>query len=311
MLEAIVRALADYRVVLEPDENQPEWWAGAPSVCRSTDGHTYLAARMREGESPRGRRGYEVRLLASDDGLTFHPIHRITREAAHVPVFERPALLQDPHTGRYRLYGCADLDGWCILRWDDADHPSQFRAETARPVLRANARDDGFARVVGYKDPFIFWDGAQWRMFVIGHDRVERAWQFVSADGERWEPVSDRPVLENTGWHAFYTRPACVLPMAVGYLVVYEGSRIGWRDPVYNIATGLAYSPDLRIFLDLTPEEPLLTSTTPGDYHTFRYSHWIAFGDRVYVYFEAARPNNTNEVRVACFPADDAAARRG
>ena len=49
---------------------------------------------------------------------------------------------------------------------------------------------------------------------------------------------------------------------------------------------------------DLTPDEPLLKSTTPGDYHTWRYSHWLTVGEQVYVYFEAARANNTNEIRL-------------
>jgi hypothetical protein len=89
--------------------------------------------------------------------------------------------------------------------------------------------------------------------------------------------------------------------MHVGYLLVYEGSMIGWHDPVYNIATGLAYSTDLKTFHDLTPNAPLLKSTTPGDYHTWRYSHWMHVEGRVYVFFEAARPNNTNEVRLAVF----------
>ncbi len=306
MLERIAEALADYRVVLEPDENTPEWWAGAPSVCRGDDGTFFMACRMREGNSPRGKRGYEVRILESADGRAFRPIHRIRREDAGVAGFERPCLVRDPDTGRYRLYGCAGLeDGWAILRWDDADHPAAFRPETARPVLRAEGPDDGFARVVGYKDPYVLWDGARWRMFVIGHDRVERTWQFVSDDGERWEPASEEPFLENDGWHHFYTRPACVLPMAVGYLVVYEGSPVGWRDPVYNIATGLAYSPDLASYVDLTPAEPLLVSATPGDYQTWRYSHWLRVDDEVYVYWEAARANNTNEIRMASFSTSD------
>jgi hypothetical protein len=44
-------------------------------------------------------------------------------------------------------------------------------------------------------------------------------------------------------------------------------------------------------------------STTPGDYHTWRYSHWMRVGNEVFVYFEAARPNNTNEIRLGVFDA--------
>ena len=36
----------------------------------------------------------------------------------------------------------------------------------------------------------------------------------------------------------------------------------------------------------------------PGDYHTWRYSHWLPVDDKVFVYFESARPNNTNEIRL-------------
>jgi len=306
MFEKIVSAMADYHVVLEPDENTPEWWAGAPSVCRADDGAFYLACRMREGHSPRGRRGYEIRILKSADGYHFTPIHRLLREDAGVPGFERPALVRDPRTGRYKLYGCAGLGrGWAILKFDDVDDPADFSADSARPVLIADYPDDGFAHVTGYKDPFVIWLQGQWHMFVIGHDRVERIWHFTSRDGELWEPAAAGPAMENDGWHNFYTRPACVLPMAVGYLFVYEGSNVGWRDPVYNIATGLAYSPDLQTFIDLTPNAPLLKSTTPGDYITWRYSHWMRVGDQILVYAEAARPNNTNEIRLGAFTVDD------
>lgn len=296
----IPRQLADYTVVLEPDENAPEWWAGAPSVVRAADGTFYLTARMREGRSPRGKRGYEIRILRSADGRRFEPIHHVTREAAGVPAFERAALVIDPHTGKFKLYGCAFVrKGWSILKWDDADHPANFDAATAKPVVYEDFPDDGFARVTGYKDPFVCWERDRWHMFVIGYDCIERIHHFTSYDSIAWQRAGRLPVMENDGWHDFYMRPACVLPMTVGYVFVYEGSHVTWRDPVYNIATGLAYTPDLETYYDLTPDEPLLKSTTPGDYHTWRYSYWMRVGDEVYVYFEAARPNNTNELRMA------------
>ena len=304
MFERIVEAATDYRVVLEPDENTPEWWAGAPSAVLSPQGEFYLAARMREGKSPRGKRGYEIRILKSSDGRRFTPVNHIRREDAGVPGFERPALVFDPASGLYRLYGCSPLEsGWSIIRFDDAEDPAGFKPSTARPVLQPKPGDPAFARVNGYKDPFVFWHAGRWHMFVIGCDFIERIHYFISDDGDTWRAGADNPVMENTGWHNFYTRPACVLPMHVGYLLVYEGSRIGWHDPVYNIATGLAYTADLKTFHDLTPNQPLLKSTTPGDYHTWRYSHWLPVGDQVFMFFEAARPNNTNEVRLATFKA--------
>ncbi len=306
MFEEIVEAMGRYEVILEPDEDTPEWWAGAPSVVRSEEGMFYLACRMREGRSPRGKRGYEIRILKSADGHRFEPINHLRREDAQVDGFERPAIVRDPSTGKYKLYGCAGIEHrWSILKFDDVDDPAQFDARTARALAIADCPRGELEHIAGYsdvpysvKDPVVLWDRGLWHMFVIGKDRIERAYHFSSQDGESWWVADETPVLENRGWHSFYTRPSSVVPMTVGYLFVYEGSNLGWHDPVYNIATGLAYSPDLRTFIDLTPNEPLLKSTTPGDYHTWRYSHWMVIGERMFVYFEAARPNNTNEIRL-------------
>jgi hypothetical protein len=299
-LAILRKALGDYQVVLEPDENRAEWWAGAPSVCRSSEGGFFLAARMREGLSPKGKRGYEVRLLESEDGAAFSPILSLTREAVDVPGFERPALVHDPVSGLYRLYLCAGLDsGWTILKLDDVEHPSQFDAATIRPVLSPTDTAKALPNLEGYKDPFLTLINGVWHMFIIGFDRVERPYHFVSDDGDNWELVTAAALVENTNWHNYYVRPACLLPVEKGFWLVYEGSHTTWHDAVYNIATGLAYTPDLEQFVNLTPAEPLLMSTTPGPYHTWRYSHWLPVDDTVHVYFEAARPNGTNETRLA------------
>ncbi|MCC6696777.1 MAG: hypothetical protein IT365_14195 [Candidatus Hydrogenedentes bacterium] len=308
MLRFIERALAEYEVVLQPDRQVAEWWAGAPSVVRAADGTFYMAARLRDADSPKGKRGYEIRILRGSDGVHFEPVGHIAREAAGVPGFQRPALLRDPRSGLYRLYCCAWLDeGWSVLKFDDAPSPEQFVPATARPVLQADWEDDDTIQVNGYKDPVILWTQGCWHMFVIGLDRVERIHHFVSDCGEKWTQEGPVPVFENTGWHNMFTRPASVVPMSVGYLFVYEGSKLGWFDPNYNICTGLAFTPDLVTFYDLTPNAPLLTSTTPGHFHnTWRYSSWMRVGDEMFVYFEAACANRTNEIRLARFPATDA-----
>ncbi|MFP4056464.1 MAG: hypothetical protein ACLF0G_06315 [Candidatus Brocadiia bacterium] len=291
-----------YDVVLEPDEDTPEWWAGAPSVARGEDGSFYLAARMREGRSPRGRRGYEVRLLHSDDGVCFEPILSISREAIPIPGFERPALVRDPRTERFELFLCGPWkDGpWCIMKLDDVADPAAFSPATCRPVL--DAESAGVPGVRACKDPFVLWAAGQYHMLVIGCGRVERTYHFVSRDGEHWAAVGDGPAFDMGGWHNFYTRPACLVPTGLGYLFVYEGAHGSWHDPPYNIATGLGYTLDLETFVDLTPGAPLLTSTTPGDYHTWRYSHWLWVSGELWAYAEVARPNNTNELRLFRLP---------
>ena len=72
-----------------------------------------------------------------------------------------------------------------------------------------------------------------------------------------------------------------------------------WYDPVYNIATGMAFSFDLHDVIDLTPASPLIVSTTPSErFHTWRYSHWMHVDDEIWVYAEVARPNDSNEIRL-------------
>ena len=303
VLESLRARFESYVTVLEPDRHEPDWWAGAPSVAIGPGGETYLAARMREAISPRGRRGYEVRILRSEDGVSFTPINRLRREDVPIDGFERPSLLFDKSTNSFRIYLCGPWPkggegNWCILKLEDVDRPEQFDPSTASSVLcasgRSGERDYG---VVGYKDPFIWLDGDLYHMLVIGYP-PERVYHFTSKDGIKWEQVGQGPWFDHGGWHTFFTRPASVLPIGVGWLFIYEGSNPTWFDPPYNIATGLAWSPDLESCIDLTPREPLLKSTTPGRYHTWRYSHWLWRDNEIWVYAEVASPNDTNEIRL-------------
>jgi len=128
-LNALRALFDDYHVVLEPDRDVPEWWAGAPSVCRDANGAFWMACRMREGDSPRGLRGYEIRILRSENGTSFEHVHSIPREQVPIPGFERPAILCSRDTGSFSLFGCGPWDGgpWSILRFDDASESSPLR----------------------------------------------------------------------------------------------------------------------------------------------------------------------------------------
>ncbi len=294
-----------YDVILKPDVVAPEWWAGAPSVVRDQTGTFWMACRMRTADAPRGLRGYEIRLLRSDDGIHFEKVHALLREDIPIPGFERPALLIDPQSGKFKLYGCGPWrEGpWTIIKFDDVDSPELFDAATARPVVTAPEKT--YERDVPpaeYKDPVIIHANGAWHMYVIGVvRRTERVFHFTSDDGEQWQPVGNpyAPIMHLTDWHNFYVRPASVLPLGVGYLFVYEGSNVSWFDPVYNIATGLGFTFDLHTIQDLTPQSPLVKSTTPGGgFHTLRYSHWMWVGEEIWVYAEAAAADETNEIRL-------------
>ncbi len=303
-LKLIAGKFNSYDVVLKPDKDEPEWWAGAPSVVRDENGTFWMAARMRSPEYPRGLRGYEIRILKSGDGINFQQVHRIKNKDVPVPGFERPALIIDPVTKQFKLYACGPWkDGpWSIIKFDDAQSPEQFVASSAKPVIQAPAKSyPRDVSVTEYKDPVLIFAQGQYYCYVTGYIRQnERIFHFTSNDGENWEPVGDvnQPVFDLSGWHNFFIRPASLLPLGVGYLFVYEGSSTQWYDPVYNIATGFGFTFDLQNITDLTTESPVAISTTPGDFHTWRYSHWLWVDGEIWIYAEVACVNNTNEIRL-------------
>jgi hypothetical protein len=303
-METVASEFTSYDVILEPDKNEPEWWAGAPSVVRDDRGIFWLACRMRTADSPRGLRGYEIRILRSEDGIRFKKVHTLPRERVPIPGFERPALLVDPHSKKFKLYGCGPWQEgpWCIFKFDDADDPTRFDPSSAKPVIqppeKKYPRD---VSVIEYKDPFIIYTQNKYHCYVTGYiRRNERIFHFTSTDGEQWQPVGDinKPVMDLESWHNFFIRPASVLPLGFGYLFIYEGSSTQWYDPVYNVVTGIAFTFDLHQMVDLSVESPLAISTTPGDFYTFRYSHWMWVDNEIWVYAEAARANNSNEIRL-------------
>jgi len=317
-LDTIARRFNQWDVVVVPDRDEAEWWAGAPSIARDANGVFWLAARMRTPDAPLGKRGYEIRIFRSTDGIQFEKAHAIKREDVPIEGFERPTLRLDPKSGLFKLYGCGRLHGpWCVFKFDDAASPDQFDPSTAKAVIEPAQQAWADASTVvgtyqrpapvpnGYKDPVInFLDGI-YHCFVIGTIRdTERTYHFTSPDGDQWEPVGSRSqsVMDLSGWHNFAVRPASIVPLGAGYLFVYEGSDAQWNDPVYNIATGLAYSFDLNRVIDLTPRQPLLRSTTPGRLHTWRYSEWLWVGDEIWVYAEVEKPNGAHEIRRFTLP---------
>ena len=295
----------EFEVILRPDVLEPEWWAGAPSLVRDDHGIFWMACRMRTAEGLRGLRGYEIRILRSEDGVQFERVHSIMREDVPIPGFERPAMVVDPTTRKFKLYACGPWQEgpWSIIKFDDADSPDRFIASSARPVVEAPVRYyERDMPPAGFKDPVIVFAEGAYHMYVIGVVRnTERVFHFVSADGEAWEPVGNpyTPIMPLNGWHDFYVRPASILPVGIGYLFIYEGSATSWYDPVYNIVMGLGFSFDLHTITDLTPQSPLVKSTTPNaHFHTWRYSHWMWVDDEIWVYAEAAAEDETNEIRL-------------
>ncbi len=303
-LKQIAQNFEKYEVILEPEKNEHDWWAGAPSVVRDEHGIFWLACRMRTADGTRGFRGYEVRILKSDDGIHFEKYKSIKREEVPIPGFERPSLLIDPNTKKFKFYFCGPWqDGpWSILKFDDVSDLKDLDYSTSKVVIkRPQKQYPRDVSVKEYKDPVIIYAHGKYHCYVTGYiRRNERIFHFLSEDGEIWQPVGDvnQPVMDLDSWHNFFIRPSSVLPLGIGYLFVYEGSSTQWYDPVYNIGIGLGFTFDLHHIIDLTKESPIAISTTPGDFYTFRYSQWLWVDGQIWVYAEVSRPNNSNEIRL-------------
>ncbi|MHA1703596.1 MAG: hypothetical protein ACTSWK_15175, partial [Promethearchaeota archaeon] len=303
-LKIFADKFAEYDVVLKPDKDEAEYWAGAPSVVRDKEGIFWMAARMRSPEYPRGLRGYEIRLLRSEDGINFEKYHSILREEIPIPGFERPALLIDSVTEKFKLYVCGPWQEgpWSIIKFNDVDDLKEIDPTSAHPVITAPKKKyERDVSVKEYKDPFIIYADGKYHCYVIGYiRRNERLFHYTSDDGESWSPVGDvnQPIMDLNSWHNFFIRPASVLPLGIGYLFIYEGSSTQWYDPVYNIGTGFGFTFDLHNIVDLTTESPMMLSATHGEFYTFRYSHWMWVDGGIWVYAEVANENRSHEIRL-------------
>lgn len=293
-----------YKVILKPDKDSSEYWAGAPSVVKDDNGIFWLAARMRSPLYPRGLRGYEIRILKSHDGENFEYYHSIFKDDVPIKGFERPSLLIDPITKKFKLYVCGhwENDNWSILKFNDTDDLKLIDLKSIHPVIAPKNKNYEREIIVReYKDPFIIYVNKKFHCYVTGYVREnERIFHFESLDGEIWKPSGNEkePVMELSKWHNFFVRPSSVLTLGIGYLFIYEGSNINWYDPVYNIATGIGFTFDLHKIIDLTETSPLITNFSNGDFHTFRYSHWLWEKNEIWIYAEVSNTNNTNEIRL-------------
>ena len=272
---------------------------GAPSIVHG-NGVFWLAARMRTQESIRGLRGYEIRILRSDDGANFEAVHRIRREDVPIPGFERPALLKDPATGKFKLYACGPFGDqpWNIIKLTTPIAPtSSTRRPRDRhpPPAKTYERDQS---VIEYKDPVIIHAEGAYHAYLIGYmGRNERIYHQPGRRKLGSVGNPNRSVMELSGWHDFFILMSSVLPLGFGYLFVYEGSSTKWYDPVYNALYGPRLHFDLHHIIDLTPNGPLAVSTTPSEISRPGATPPDRSRRRDLVYAEATCPNDTHEIR--------------
>lgn len=287
--------LSKYQVIAGSQSEGKGYWTGGCSSLKDKNGMIYLAYRVRNPKE----RGYKLCIASSQDGTNFTMVKSMSKQDfGPLDSLERPCLLQDPQTGKYKLYLSLDRKGeWFIYKLEDTDSPSLFDPTTARKVLSPSS-ENGDSRKV--KDPYIINFAGLWYMFYSGSGKgpEEDTFLAISQDGERWKKVGEK-ILSRGNWHNYHTRASCLIPVQSGFLLFYEGSNFSWYKPQFNLNIGLAFTFNMRDFLDLTLEKPCFSSPTSGKFSTVRYLDYAQMKNKIFFYYEVANKDGSFELRVS------------
>ena len=292
-------------VVVSPPGVGTGYWAGGPSAVLH-DGVYHLAYRLRRPVD--AGRGYANVVATSTDGVLFST-------ACTVPVgdfgsasLERPALVRRPDGG-WRLYvSCSTLGSkhWWVEALDTApDGSVADLAGGARTVVLPG--DDATA----WKDVVVTAPGSvagaaadePWRMWACRHpldggddaaDRMQ-TWYFTSPDGLRWDGHGPALVPTDDTWDARGARATSVLPTDEGWLALYDG-RVSAAENWFE-RTGIAVGAGPDSFR-------AVAGPIQREGRTLRYVCVVPAGDHWRLYFEADRPDGSNDLRTVVLPLD-------
>ena len=311
--------LLDYStslVVREPLGTGSGWWAGAPGAYYDArDEAFYLTYRYRRPRGVEPDRGGETRLARSTDGVAFDDVCVLTKDQFASTSIERCAVARAAD-GTW-LYYASYVDG-ADSRWRidllEAPSPDAFDPAKRTPLFTAPPLG-----LEGVKDPWVLRVGPVWYMLISyatapvrqasegqmhGTADVYNTGLIKSAsalatslDGRTWHWQGSilEPPQQGT-WDCYAMRLGCLLPHGGGWLGIYDGSASVAEN--YEERTGLALSGDLFAWRSLTPDGPALVS--PHASGSLRYIDSVVApsGERL-VYFEAARPDGSHDLRVA------------
>lgn len=285
-------SLNSYRVIARPEGKGKGFWAGGCSSLKDTKGKIWLTYRLRNP----AKRGHKLCIVKSIDGVNFRLVKELNKDQfENTESLERVSILQDPYTGKYKLYLSLEKEKkWYIYKLEDVTSPEEFNPYTAKPVFAPSPEAKDNRKV---KDPYIINFFNTWYMFYSGsgEEPQEELFLAISQDGEKW--IRRGLVLQRNFWHNYHTRLSCIIPKEKGFLCLYEGSSFSWYEPHFNLNIGFAYTVDMTNFFDLTSRRPVLSSPTKGNFSTIRYMDYVCLDDRIIFYYEAAREDDAFELR--------------
>jgi len=282
-------------VVVPPPADGRGHWAGAPSVCL-VDGTFYLAYRLRCPDED--RRGYEIVVARSTDGIDFETLVVLSKESFGAASFERPALVFKPD-GTWRIYvSCAtpgSYDWWIDAL--DAPDPSGFDPDRAKKVpLRA----DSFA----VKDPVVQIRDGKWLLWVCCHplddpmatDRMFT--RFASGpDGIEWSFRGEMLRGTSGHWDMRGVRVTEVLHDGDMWFAYYDG-RSSKEDNAEECTGGaIGRSPDTLYPMAIGP-----VATSPWGSGSLRYlSIAGSQAQPQRLFFEACLPDGSHALMTQSF----------
>jgi hypothetical protein len=269
------------------------YWAGAPSAA-VVGGLVWLAYRLRRPVD-RGR-GYANVVARSADGICFEEVARVTSDQFGCASLERPALVQRPGGG-WRLYvSCSTPNSkhWWVEALD-ADTPERLPSGRRTVVLPGS-------RTEAWKDVVVNVGAKGWQMWACRHqldggeDEADRmsTWYATSADGLAWRIVAEalRPVPGT--WQARGARVTDVMHVDGDWWALHDGRRTAEENWHERCGLAVGSGPDeLTAVAGPVPERP-------GS--ALRYASVVAHGAGRRIYFEAAAPNGSHDLRMVYVP---------
>lgn len=304
------------KTVVEPAGHETGWWAGAPSALYDeASGKFYLYYRIRRPRGVAPERGGECCIAESTDGETFHTIWRAEKSQFDSDSMERAALVKGLD-GTWRLFLSYVDPGHKMWRVDvmTADSPSGFDPAARRPLF-----DPAGMEIEGIKDPYVITLGPKYHMILSYATRVgalsgsqegelhatadayntglvvSRTGLATSLDGDDFAWEGDLFSPRASGWDSWCSRICSVVYLPPVFTAFYDGA--AHVSDNYEEKTGIAVGTDLRALERISTEGPVLTS--PHASGSLRYIDAVQFRDRIYYYYEYARPDGAHETRVS------------
>jgi hypothetical protein len=273
--------------VLEPTDDGPGSWVGAPSAVRDA-GRIRLAYRLRR---PVGAgRGY-ANVIGdwTPDGTETQAV--VLREQHAAESLERPCLVRTATD--WRLYISCATPGSKHWRVDVLAAPTIAELPDATPVtvLPGDAS-------TAVKDPVILVDGQGWHLWASCHplddpaatDRMTTEYA-TGPDGVQWT-WHGTALAGSAAWDARGVRFADVLEVADGYLAFYDGrasEQENWEERTGAAVSDTPAGPWRKV------DGPVLIS--PHGTGGLRYLSAVPDGDGVRVFYESARADGSHELR--------------